>query len=62
MLPRFPKGMEGISWIKETFRTETGKIYEPVLEEIRIRVTHQKSGQSMQGLPSTRDKTGETIK
>jgi len=29
--------MEGISWIKEIFRTETGKIYEPVLEKMYIK-------------------------
>jgi hypothetical protein len=29
LIRRFPKGMEGISKIKGTFRTETGKIYGP---------------------------------
>ena len=29
VLERFPKGMEGIKRIRETFRTQTGKIYGP---------------------------------
>jgi len=34
----FSKGMEGISWIKETFRTETGKIYGPEFIELGLKV------------------------
>ncbi len=35
---RFPKGMEGISAIKETFRTETGKIYGPEFIELGLKI------------------------
>jgi hypothetical protein len=38
MIPKFPKGMEGISWIKETFRTETGKIYGPEFIELGLKI------------------------
>jgi hypothetical protein len=34
----FPKGMEGISAIKETFRTETGKIYGPEFIELGLKI------------------------
>jgi len=37
-IQRFPKGMEGISAIKETFRTETGKIYGPEFIELGLRI------------------------
>ena len=30
--------MEGISWIKETFRTETGKIYGPEFIELGLKI------------------------
>jgi hypothetical protein len=29
LISRFPRGMKGIARIKETFRTETGKVYGP---------------------------------
>jgi hypothetical protein len=35
---RFPKGMEGISAIKETFRTETGKVYGPEFIELGLKI------------------------
>jgi hypothetical protein len=35
---RFSKGMEGISWIKGTFRTETGKIYGPEFIDLGLKV------------------------
>jgi hypothetical protein len=38
LIRRFPKGMEGISWIKNTFRTETGKIYGPEFIELGLKV------------------------
>ena len=38
LIRRFPKGMEGISWIKETFRTETGKIYGPEFIELGLKI------------------------
>lgn len=36
LIRRFPEGMEGISWIKKTFRTETGKIYGPEFIELGL--------------------------
>jgi hypothetical protein len=38
LIRRFPKGMEGISSIKETFRTETGKIYGPEFIELGLKI------------------------
>ena len=38
LIRRFSKGMEGISWIKETFRTETEKIYGPEFIELGLKV------------------------
>ena len=38
MIRRFPKGMEGISMIKGTFRTETGKIYGPEFIELGLKI------------------------
>jgi len=38
LIRRFPEGMEGISWIKNTFRTETGKIYGPEFIELGLRI------------------------
>ena len=38
LIRRFPKGMEGISQIKETFRTETGKIYGPEFIELGLKI------------------------
>ena len=38
LIRRFPKGMEGISEIKETFRTETGKIYGPEFIELGLKI------------------------
>jgi hypothetical protein len=38
LIRRFPKGMEGISEIKETFRTETGKIYGPEFIELGLQI------------------------
>jgi hypothetical protein len=38
LIRRFPKGMEGISWIKETFRTETGKTYGPEFIELGLKI------------------------
>jgi hypothetical protein len=38
LIQRFSKGMEGISWIKATFRTETGKIYGPEFIELGLKV------------------------
>lgn len=38
LIRRFPKGMEGISAIKETFRTETGKIYGPEFIELGLQI------------------------
>jgi hypothetical protein len=38
LIRRFPKGMEGISMIKGTFRTETGKIYGPEFIELGLRI------------------------
>jgi hypothetical protein len=38
LILRFPKGMEGISWIKETFRTKTGKIYGPEFIELGLKI------------------------
>lgn len=38
LIRRFPKGMEGISWIKETFRTETGKVYGPEFIELGLKI------------------------
>jgi hypothetical protein len=38
LIRRFPQGMEGISWIKKTFRTETGKIYGPEFIELGLRI------------------------
>lgn len=38
LIRRFPKGMEGISAIKETFRTETGKIYGPEFIELGLEI------------------------
>jgi hypothetical protein len=41
LIHRFPKGMEGISWIKETFRTETGKTYGPEFIELGLKIGEQ---------------------
>jgi hypothetical protein len=41
LIHRFPKGMEGISGIKETFRTETGKIYGPEFIELGLKIGEQ---------------------
>jgi hypothetical protein len=38
LIRRFPKGMEGISKIKETFRTATGKMYGPEFIEIGLMI------------------------
>jgi hypothetical protein len=38
LIHRFPKGMEGISSIEETFRTETGKIYGPEFIELGLKI------------------------
>jgi hypothetical protein len=38
LIHRFPKGMEGISSIKETFRTETGKTYGPEFIELGLKI------------------------
>ena len=38
LIRRFPKGMEGISSIKGTFRTETGKIYGPEFIELGLKI------------------------
>jgi hypothetical protein len=38
LILRFPKGMEGILGIKETFRTETGKIYGPEFIELGLKI------------------------
>jgi hypothetical protein len=38
LVRRFPEGMEGISWIKNTFRTGTGKIYGPEFIELGLRI------------------------
>jgi hypothetical protein len=38
LIRRYPEGMEGISWIKKTFRTETGKIYGPEFIELGLRI------------------------
>jgi len=38
LIRRFPKGMEGISAIKESFRTETGKIYGPEFIELGLKI------------------------
>ena len=38
LIRRFPKGMEGISRIKETFRTETGKTYGPEFIDIGLMI------------------------
>jgi hypothetical protein len=38
LIHRFPKGMEGIAAIKETFRTETGKIYGPEFIELGLQI------------------------
>jgi hypothetical protein len=38
LIRRFPKGMDGISAIKETFRTETGKIYGPEFIEVGLKI------------------------
>jgi len=38
LIRRFPDGMEGISRIKETFRTETGKTYGPEFIELGLKI------------------------
>jgi len=38
LIRRFPKGMEGISRIKQTFRTETGKTHGPEFIEIGLMI------------------------
>lgn len=38
LIHRFPEGMEGISSIKETFRSETGKIYGPEFIELGLKI------------------------
>ncbi len=38
LIRTFPKGMEGISKIKETFRTETGKMYGPEFIDLGLKI------------------------
>jgi hypothetical protein len=38
LVPRFPKGMKGISRIKDTFRTETGKRYGPEFIDLGLQM------------------------
>ena len=38
LIRKFPEGMEGISWIKDTFRTGTGKIYGPEFIELGLKI------------------------
>jgi hypothetical protein len=38
LIRRFPEGMEGISWIKKTFRTGTGRIYGPEFIDLGLRI------------------------
>jgi hypothetical protein len=38
LIHRFPEGMVGISGIKKTFRTETGKIYGPEFIELGLKI------------------------
>jgi hypothetical protein len=38
LIHRFPKGMEGIACIKDTFRTEPGKIYGPEFIELGLKI------------------------
>jgi hypothetical protein len=38
LIRRFPEGIEGISWIKKTFRTGTGKIYGPEFIELGLKI------------------------
>ncbi len=38
VIRRFPRGMEGIAGIKETFRTKTGKIYGPEFIELGLKI------------------------
>jgi hypothetical protein len=38
LIRRFPKAMEGISRIKETFRTETGKTYGPEFIDLGLKI------------------------
>jgi hypothetical protein len=38
LIQRFPRGMEGIAWIKETFRSETGKIYGPEFIDLGLKI------------------------
>ncbi len=38
LIRKFPEGMEGISWIKDTFRTETGKIHGPDFIELGLKI------------------------
>jgi len=40
-LLRFPKGMEGLLKIKQTFRTQTGKAYGPEFIDIGIAIGEQ---------------------
>jgi hypothetical protein len=38
LIHRFPEGMVGVSGIKKTFRTETGKIYGPEFIELGLKI------------------------
>jgi len=38
LIRRFPQGMKGIARIKDTFRTETGKIYGPEFIDLGLRI------------------------
>jgi hypothetical protein len=38
LIRRFPEGMEGVSGIKKTFRTETGKIYGPEFIDLGLKI------------------------
>jgi len=38
LIRRFPKGMKGIARIKETFRSETGKIYGPEFIDLGLQI------------------------
>jgi len=38
LIPRFPKGMKGIARIKDTFRTEAGKIYGPEFIDLGLAI------------------------
>jgi len=38
LIPRFPKGMKGIARIKDTFRTETGRVYGPEFIDLGLQI------------------------